>query len=105
MGCGVGAGQLPLLSGVINPPTLNQLSPPNAPVGSPTFTMEVTGSNFTTDAVVFWNKTPLRTFFVNSRELQAQVTDIDMQMAGLVPVFVRTSAQNSNAMNFDVLIQ
>lgn len=106
IGCGNGTGQFPLMSAnVINPPTINQLSPPSAPVGSPNFTMEVVGSNFTTDAIVFWKDTPLHTAFINSRELMAQVTDTDMQMAGPIAVFVRASAQNSNTVNFNVLIQ
>jgi len=106
IGCGNGTGQFPLVSAsVINPPTINELSPTSAPVGSPSFTMEVIGSNFTTDAVVFWKETPLHTAFINSKELLVQVTDTDMQMAGPIAVFVRASAQNSNSVNFNVLIQ
>ena len=106
IGCVNGTLQFPLMSSsVINPPTINQLSPPSAPVGSPSFTMQVVGSNFTTDAVVFWKDTPLHTAFINSRELMAQVTDTDMQMAGPIAVFVHASAQNSNTVNFNVLIQ
>lgn len=103
--CTVGSGQFPLLSATTNPPAINELSPNNAPVGSPAFTLIVKGSNFDPSAVVFWKDTALRTTFINSGELMAQITDTDMQMAGLTPVFVRTSGQNSNAVNFDVLIQ
>src|SRR5438309_514322 len=106
--CGVGTGRFPLMSdaiGTVNPPAIKELSPDNAPVGSAAFTLIVKGSNFDTSAVVFWKDMPLRTTFINSGELMAQITDVDMQMAGLTPVFIRSSSQNSNTVNFDVLIQ
>ena len=107
-GCGAGSGtqKAHMLVGSGNfPPAISMLEPNSAPVESPGFTIIVVGTNFGPDSVVFWNGQPTSTLIVNSRQLMAQITDVDMQMAGMVPIFVRTGGQNSNSVNFDVLIQ
>ncbi len=106
-GCGAGNNSRPtMFSGTsVSSPALTMLSPNTAPVGSPAFTLTVNGSNFGTDATVFWNGAPLKTFLVTSKQLMAQLTDADMQFAGLAPVFVRTGGQNSNTVTFNVSFQ
>jgi hypothetical protein len=64
--------------------------------------MEVNGTNFDTDAVVFWNGTPLLTRFVNSQQLLADLTSTNLMFAGTIPVYVRTHGLNSNTVEFDL---
>ncbi len=106
-GCGAGNNAHPtMLTGSgVSSPALTTLTPNNAPVDSPTFTLTINGSNFGLDATVFWNGAPAKTILVTSNQLMAQITDTDMQMTGMIPVFVRTGGQNSNTVRFDVSIQ
>lgn len=104
--CGTStAGHDPFSFNPLTPPAIAALTPNSVPVDSVPFTMSVGGSNFNTDAVVFWNGSPLRTRFVNSGEVMAELTAEDLWFAGLVPVYVRTAGQNSNTVTFNVSIQ
>lgn len=107
VGCGTGTVSRPrmLVGSATFPPVLTMLSPGTAPVNSPTFTLTAVGNNFGPDAVLYWNGVPTSTTLINSKELMAQITDLDLQTAGAVPVFIRTGGQNSNTINFDVSIQ
>jgi len=69
MGCGAGSGFHGPGSIVQNfsPPSITALTPNRVPVNSVPFTMTIDGDNFGTDAVVFWNGTPLFTIFVSSK--------------------------------------
>jgi len=89
----------------ISSPTVAALVPSNVPVNSAPFTMTVTGTNFGSDAIVFWNNTPQQTRFVTSSQLQVAVTDTDLMLAGLIQVFVRTGGMNSNTVDFNVAPQ
>jgi hypothetical protein len=106
-GCGAGNNSQPTMffGTSVSSPALTVLSPNSAPVDSPAFTLTVNGSNFGTDATVFWNGAPLKTILITSNQLMAQLTDADMQFAGMVPVFVRTGGQNSNTVTFNVSFQ
>ncbi|HEX6503112.1 MAG TPA: IPT/TIG domain-containing protein [Terriglobales bacterium] len=106
-GCGAGSGnrsRVRVGSGVF-PPAITMLSPNTVPVGSPGFTITVVGDNFGPDALLYWNGAPASTILVNSKQLMAQITNIDLQTVGLVPIFVRTAGQNSNTVDFQVSIQ
>ena len=107
LGCGIGSGNHDPHSvvSVFSPPSISMLTPNSVPVNSVPFTMTINGGNFGTDAVVFWNGTPQFTIFVTSKQLMANVTDTDLMFAGLVPIYVRTGALNSNTVDFDVAIQ
>jgi hypothetical protein len=87
------------------PPSITTLTPNSVPVNSVPFTMTIDGSNFGTDAVVFWNGTPQFTIFLTSKQLIANVTETDLMFAGLVPIYVRTGGLNSNTMDFNVAVQ
>jgi trimeric autotransporter adhesin len=107
LGCGSGSmmsGQRPI-SVLPTAPSIAELSPASVPVNSVPFTMTVDGTNFGPDAIVFWNGTALRTTFVTSNQLMATLTDEDLLFAGLIPVYVRTAALNSNTVTFDLTIQ
>jgi len=90
---------------VLSSPAITALTPSSVPVNSVPFTMTVTGSNFGTDAIVFWNGTAQSTFFVTSNQLMVRLTDTDLMFTGLVPIYVRTGGQNSNTVDFDVTAQ
>ena len=89
----------------LSPPSLAALAPISVPVNTVPFTMTVTGNNFGTDAIVFWNGTAQHTTFVTSNQLLVAVTDADLMFAGLIHVFVRTGGMNSNTVDFDVAPQ
>ena len=95
----------PLRVATFSPPAITTLTPNSVPVNSVPFTMTINGSNFGTDAVVFWHGTVQSTFFVTSNQLLATVTDTDLMFTGLVPIYVRTGGQNSNTVDFDVTAQ
>jgi hypothetical protein len=77
---------------VSNPmPVLNGLSPISKTVGDGPFTLTVNGSGFAHDSVVRWNGIDRSTIFVTSTELTAEITDADIQTAGIFSVTVFTS--------------
>lgn len=87
------------------PPAITLLEPQSAPVGAVAFTMTVLGRNFGRDAIVYWNGIPTHTTPVNAQELMADITLEDLQMAGLVNIYVRTLGANSNTTTFEVTTQ
>lgn len=54
-------------------PTVTAIAPSSVPVGSPAFTLSVTGSNFQPQAVVNWNTTALATTYTSASALSAVV--------------------------------
>jgi hypothetical protein len=108
IGCGNGSMSKtdpPRLGTVFAPPAITELSPTSVPVDSVPFTLTVNGSNFGTDALVFWNGVAQRTIFVTSNQLMVAVTAEDLQFTGLAPLYVRTGGQNSNTVDFNVTAQ
>jgi len=106
VGCGTGMHDPKTNFGsAFFPPSLMALAPNTSPVNAVPFTMRVNGTNFGTDAVVFWNNVPQRTRFISSTELLVSVTDIDLMQFGRAQVFVRTAGLNSNTVDFNVTAQ
>ena len=107
IGCGnaVYPPNHPLRVDILSSPAITALTPNSVPVNSVPFTMTVNGSNFGTDAIVFWQGTAQSTFFVTSKQLMVNVTDTDLMFMGSVPVYVRTGGQNSNTVDFNVTAQ
>lgn len=106
LGCGMGrAGDPGKVATLFSPPSIATLTPSSVPVNSVPFTMTVNGSNFGTDAVVFWNGSPQFTVFVTSNQVMANVTADDLMFWGPAHVYVRTGARNSNTVNFEVTSQ
>jgi len=104
--CGVGNRDSRTTFGTnFSSPALMELSPNAVPVNSVPFILTVNGTNFGTDAVVFWNDTPQSTRFISWKQLLAAVTDTDLMQFGLAQVFVRTGGLNSNTLDFDVTAQ
>ena len=87
------------------PPAIATLTPNSVPVNSVPFSMTINGSNFGTDATVFWQGTAQSTLFITQNQLLVRVTASDLMFTGAVPVYVRTSGQNSNTVDFEVTAQ
>jgi IPT/TIG domain len=104
IGCGNSAKNNgdPFKAVIFSPPAIMTLTPDSVPVNSVPFTMTINGSNFGTDAVVFWNGTPLNTRFITSNQLMAALTDTDLSYWGMIPVYVRTGGMNSNTTDFNL---
>lgn len=63
-------------------PALSSISPASAAIGSPSFTLTLSGSNFVPTSVVQWNGSPLATTFANANQLTATVPTTDIQTLG-----------------------
>ncbi len=83
-------------------PTIAQLVPDSANAGSGAFTMTINGSGFGTDAVVFFNGNTLSTTYVTTNQLMVAVPAAAVANKAMIPVYVRTSAMNSNTVDFTV---
>ena len=70
-------------------PVLQQLSSTAAPIGSPTFTLQLYGSNFVSNSVVRWNGHNRATTYGGSNQLTATILQSDLVSVGnnLVTVF------------------
>ena len=103
-GCGNGSGNDPhgLKTSTFSPPSITELVPNSVPVNSVPFAFTVNGANFSTDAIVVWNGTPLSTTFLSSNQLVAALAATDLMNVGLIRVYVRTAGLNSNTVDFDV---
>lgn len=89
-------------------PVLSTLAPAIATVGSPAFTLTVTGQRFTQDSRVVWqygtaNPVALTTVFVSETRLEAAVGAGLLLQAGNVPVAVVQGTQVSNRVDFFVV--
>jgi hypothetical protein len=87
------------------PTTTSPLSPVNALVGSPGFTLTVNGSNFVSTSTVQWNGTALVTTYVSAAQLTAAVPAADVTTTGVYAVTVFNGSPGggtSNAQSFTV---
>lgn len=106
VGCGAGRGSTnvnshPVLASTAVP-FVSALTPNTAAVNTVPFTMTVNGTNFGTDALVFWNDVPQHTTFVSKNQLVVAVTDLDLSFAGLARVVVQSAGLKSNTVTFNV---
>ena len=86
-------------------PVLNSISPPSVAVGSPAFTLSVSGSNFVSGSVINFNGAPQPTTFVSSTSLTAAISASSVAAAGSFSVTVTNPAPNggtSTASTFTV---
>ena len=86
-------------------PQISSLYPAGAAAGGSAFTLQVDGSNFTSQSVVDWNGSPLATSYMSTTELTAPVPAADIAQAGAALVTVSSQAAGvaaSNSMTFDV---
>lgn len=105
-----GGGTSGTLTFTINPPpnptpTITSLSPSSASVGSPAFTLTVTGTQFISNSQVMWNGTELATNYVSGTSLTAQIPASDLTSAGTTSVAVQNpppGGGTSNSLSFTV---
>lgn len=64
------------------------MSPSSATAGSSNFQLTVTGTNFTTDSKVRWNRLDRSTTFVSATELRAAISAADIAAVGSSSVTV-----------------
>jgi Chitobiase/beta-hexosaminidase C-terminal domain len=86
-------------------PLTSSLSPAFTGAGGASFTLTVTGSGFTSSAVVYWGTAALSTQFVSPSQVTAQVPAADIASAGASAVSVQPPAPAgaaSNALEFEV---
>ncbi len=114
LGCGYGSNYNSSTGTMATTPAITTLSPNNASVGGPQFTLTVTGSNFTTGSAIYWNNASVTTTYASTTSLTATIPASALQNAGTIPVFVRTTVSgngynggsntlNSNTVNFTVM--
>ncbi|HKC89651.1 MAG TPA: PPC domain-containing protein, partial [Blastocatellia bacterium] len=93
---------------IVNPvPTLTSISPNLLPVGSPTFTLQLTGTNFVPGAAVQWNGANRVTFppTGGGTQLTATIPASDLQTVGTATVRVVNPSPGggpSNTVDFTI---
>jgi len=93
-------------------PAITQLSPSSMTAGSGAFTLTVSGMNFASGAVVYWNGGTVMTTFVSSSKLTAAIPAANVANTGTVLVHVTNPGgtgsygnqpgQSSTTMDFTV---
>lgn len=95
-----------LIISIVNPaPTVTNINPNSAAVGSQGFTLTVNGTNFVPGASVQWNGANRITTFVSSTQLTAQIPATDVASSGTAEIRVVNPAPgggNSNTVSFTV---
>ncbi len=84
-------------------PTITALSSSSTPVGSPGFTLTITGSGFASGSTVRWNGSSRTTGFVSTTVLSASITAADMAKEGTFDLTVFNpdpGGGTSNAVTF-----
>lgn len=87
-------------------PQVSTVSPTGAVAGSPAFTLQVDGSNFTSDSVVLWNGSPRPTAYVSETQITAQISASDIAQPGTDALAVSDQTAGiavSNSVNFTVV--
>ncbi|MFN0108882.1 MAG: beta strand repeat-containing protein [Blastocatellia bacterium] len=105
-----GGGASNAVTFTINPqarplPRITLLNPDKALAGTQGIELTVTGTNFASDSVVRWNGQARVTTFVNSTQLKAQITVVDLASVGsaLVSVFTPPAGGGeSNVLTFTI---
>lgn len=83
-------------------PNITQLNPQSAMAGGAAFVMDVNGTGFGTDSVVYWGGMTRMTAYVSTTQVKANITAADIMTAGTVPVYVHSGGANSNSVNFTI---
>ncbi len=105
-GCSSGSGSGSGSGGINNPvPTITTLSPSSATVGTGSFTLTVSGTNFVSGAAVNWNGQSLPTTMAGVNQLTATVQASDIASTGTEKVTVSNPSPGggaSSALSFTV---
>ncbi len=69
-------------------PSITSISPSSASAGAAGFSLTVNGGDFSNNAVVVWNGSPLATSFVNSNQLTAAISATQIAQPDTAKVYV-----------------
>jgi len=94
---GAAPGTPPAITSLSASTTSSASTPYCSPNG---FTLTVTGTNFTSDALVNWNGSERSTTFVSATQLTAAITPMDAAFPGTATVTVSNSVGASNSQTF-----
>ena len=83
-------------------PTVTEVYPTGVPASSQSFTLQVSGTNFTPQTKVLFNGTALAASFLNSSLLFARVPTSEIRTGGLATVMVQGAFTLSNAQMFTI---
>jgi hypothetical protein len=72
-----------------NPPVATTLTPATVAIGAASFTLKVTGSNFSAGAVIVWDGAPRQTTVVSATEVSTPITTAGIGLPRSIPVKVR----------------
>ena len=84
-------------------PILASVSPANVYAGGPAYSMQLTGSGFTSSSQVLVNGNPRATTFVSATSLTAQVLASDIATTGQLNVQVTTPAPGGGTSNYVIV--
>jgi hypothetical protein len=76
-------------------PSVSSISPSSATAGAAGFSLTVNGGNFSSNAIVAWNGSPLTTSFVNSNQLTAAVSATQIAQPDTAVVYVYNPASGT----------
>ncbi len=69
-------------------PSVTSISPSSATAGAPGFSLTVNGGDFSSNAVVVWNGSPLTTSFVSSNQLTVTISSTQIAQPDTALVYV-----------------
>jgi hypothetical protein len=84
-------------------PVIEALDPDEVELGTADLVMHVHGTGFAADSVVSFDGADAATTFVSETEVTAGVSPAAYDVAGVVPVLVRTGEQSSEVVEFEFL--
>jgi hypothetical protein len=81
-------------------PTITTLSPTSVTVGAPSFTLTITGTNFTSNTTVtVGSASPRTATFVDAQHVRVLISSSDVGTAGQVPISVTTAGSTGGTSN------
>lgn len=84
-------------------PVISSISPSSAFYGEKSFTLNVFGSDFQNDSVIFWNGIPKKTTCLSSASLSAKITSSDIAASGTALVSVANgTGRRSDDISFTI---
>lgn len=83
-------------------PTVASLSPSSASAGGAAFTLTVSGTNFTSDAIVNWGSTALTTTYASATQLTAAIPASLIASTGSTTITVAETAGTSASVPFNI---
>lgn len=97
-----GTSQSAVLTVQPSVPIVTALNPSSAVAGGPAFSLSVSGTGFTPNAVVSWNNKTRTTYYVSPTQLTADIPASDITAAGTAQVIVATSSGVSASVPFTI---